>query len=520
MLHHPTALLIALAVLVFLAAIVRLVAGNPASARHRVRILRWRIRLYLRLGPGYANILELAVRWSRLRAVRTGRRARPSLPWWLRMLLPVTAYAVRLGRAHLGRRVIASMEDQTLVLAAPRTGKSGWLADRIIDHPGAVVTTTTRTDLFDNTAPLRGRRGEVHVFNPEGIGGLPSTFRWNPLRGCEQPAVALQRAASFTSATESTGMQDLAFWVGKATSALACLLHAAALADRTMTDVYRWAHGIGDDEPERILSTHSWAAEGWLGPIQEIRRPGRTADSIRMTVTRALSWLADPAVAAATSPGTGEGFDVADFVAGPHTLYMIGTGREEAPIAPLFRAFAEHVHAGCPGCVAKSRCERTPGPAPRMDGGPAPPCTSRCGCCRPNCCAPCPNGGRSSCAATYPPSSSGYGWPGGAETTVVPAGSMWRRGDRCLFARRTGFAHRCRGQAWRMTWPHCLVAMDLAGTKFGQLEWKNWPRSVSSRVRPRTGETRDTPRQPPPGEGSVPRPRRPWDPPADSGDHK
>ena len=65
-------MLIALAALVFLAAMVRLVAGNPASARHRVRVLRWRIRLYLRPGPGYANILELAVRWSRLRAVRTG----------------------------------------------------------------------------------------------------------------------------------------------------------------------------------------------------------------------------------------------------------------------------------------------------------------------------------------------------------------------------------------------------------------------------------------------------------------
>jgi len=145
-------------------------------------------------------------------------------------------------------------------------------------------------------------------------------------------------------------MQDLAFWVGKATSALACLLHAAALADRTMTDVYRWAHGIGGDEPERILSAHPWAAEGWLGPIQEIRKPGRTADSIRMTVTRALAWLADPAVAAATSPGPGEGFDVADFVSGRSTLYMIGTGREEAPIAPLFRAFAEHVHAGAAFC--------------------------------------------------------------------------------------------------------------------------------------------------------------------------
>jgi type IV secretion system protein VirD4 len=344
--HHLTELLIALAVLAILAAAARLVFGSPGAARNRVRILRWRIRLYLRPGPGYANILELAVRWSRLRAVRIGRRSRPSLPWWARMLLPVTAYAVRLGRAQFGRRVIAGMEDQTLVLAAPRTGKSGWLADRIIDHPGAVVTTTTRTDLLENTSLLRGRNGVLHVFNPEGIGGLLSTFRWNPLQGCEQPAIALQRAASFTAATESKGLQDMAFWVGKAASALACLLHAAALDGRTMSDVYRWAHGIDDSEPEQILSLHPGAAEGWLGPVQEIRKPGKTADSIRMTVTRALAWLADPAVAAATSPGPGEGFDVADFTAGSNTLYMIGTGREEASIAPLFRAFAEYVHIG------------------------------------------------------------------------------------------------------------------------------------------------------------------------------
>src|ERR1035441_10481487 len=65
-----------------------------------------------------------------------------------------------------------------------------------------------------------------------------------------------------------------------------------------------------------------------------------------MTVPRALSSDADPAVAAATSPGPDEGFDVAEFVSGANTLYLIGTGREEASIAPLFRAFAEYVHAG------------------------------------------------------------------------------------------------------------------------------------------------------------------------------
>ena len=32
-------------------------------------------------------------------------------------------------------------------------------------------------------------------------------------------------------------------------------------------------------------------------------------------------------------------------MSGRNTLYMIGAGRDEAPIAPLFRAFAEYVHA-------------------------------------------------------------------------------------------------------------------------------------------------------------------------------
>src|ERR1039457_4685476 len=126
-------------------------------------------------------------------------------------------------------------------------------------------------------------------------------------------------------------MLDMAFWIGKASSALASLLHAAALDGRTMSDVYQWAHGIDGSVPEQILVAHPGAAEGWLGPIYEIRKPGKTADSIRMTVTRALAWLADPAVAAACTPGPGEKFDVTDFVTGRNTLYMIGSSREEAP---------------------------------------------------------------------------------------------------------------------------------------------------------------------------------------------
>jgi hypothetical protein len=136
----------------------------------------------------------------------------------------------------------------------------------------------------------------------------------------------------------------MAFWIGKASSALASLMHAAALDGRTMHDVYEWGTP-GRFCPRAHPLRSSSAASGWLGPIQEIRRPGRTADSIRMTGPAHSP--GSPIRPSRQRPRLARArFDVADFVSGRNTLYMIGTGREEAPIAPLFRAFAEYVHAG------------------------------------------------------------------------------------------------------------------------------------------------------------------------------
>ena len=54
----------------------------------------------------------------------------------------------------------------------------------VIDAPGAVLVTSTRTDLHELTAALRTRRGPVYVFNAVGLGDLPSTITFNPLTGC------------------------------------------------------------------------------------------------------------------------------------------------------------------------------------------------------------------------------------------------------------------------------------------------------------------------------------------------
>lgn len=323
---------------------VRRQIGRGAMERHRSWAMRRRIWLRLRPGDGFATHTEMWVRWSKLHAAFThGRRARPSMGRWACLTTRATDYAVRFGRAWWFKRVFGRMQDHTLILAPPQMGKSGMLADRILDHPGPVICTSTRDDLYRNTAGERYRRGPVHVFNPLGIGGVPSTFGWDIIGGCADPATAIRRAQDLTG-DYPTG--DMKWWQSKASASLAALLHAAALADwhATVTDVYEWVNGFGDSMAEEILTNAPGASVPLRSILGEIRKNGKTADSVRATISESLTWVAIPALASAATPPPGDGFEVDEFITSCGVLYMIAPGTETAPVAPLFQAFVQHVH--------------------------------------------------------------------------------------------------------------------------------------------------------------------------------
>jgi hypothetical protein len=62
-------------------------------------------------------------------------------------------------------------------------------------------------------------------------------------------------------------------------------------------------------------------------------------------MSRALSFMADPALAASVLPGPGDGFDIPAFLDGTGTVYLIAEAvSEEAPVAPLFAAMAAEIH--------------------------------------------------------------------------------------------------------------------------------------------------------------------------------
>jgi type IV secretion system protein VirD4 len=317
--------------------------GARAMERNRARAMRWRSRCRLRPGPGFASLAELGTQWSRIAAAHRGGRARPGLTWIQRMVATAaTGYALRLGRAQWGKRVFGSMEANWLLIAPPRKHKSGMLADWILDWPGAAIATSTRADLFSLTAGRRWRHGPVFVFNPYQVGEVPSTFGWDVVAGCADPAEAFLRAdAIIGPRTMAAG--DMAWWQDKAAIALAALLHAAALSGRTVLDIWDWANREGDAAGGSALARHPAASRQLRSVFAEATRDGRSPDSIRMTMAKSLTWVADPAVAAMVHGPAAGPFDADTFAASGGTLYMIAAGAAGATIGPLFRCFTDYV---------------------------------------------------------------------------------------------------------------------------------------------------------------------------------
>jgi type IV secretion system protein VirD4 len=311
--------------------------------RFRVRVMRLRLHLRLHPGRGHASVFELWLRWGRLAAFRRSGRSRRSLTVWRRICCP-DQHSLVLGRVHYRHSLRVPLEEHVLVKAPPRTGKTGLLARIILHYPGPVVSTTTKNDVFQLTSGIRSRLGPVHVFNPQRVGGVPSTFRWNPVAGCQDPATAIRRADGFAHAVNMSGTEDGSFWSSKASDYLRCLFHAAAVAGGDMRLVSRWA--LGNAEPAEELLARA-GAEQLAAELAELRSEAqKTAATIKMVLSRALGFMTDPALARSVLPG-GEsaGVDIGGFLREAGTLYLIAESEhDDSPIAPLFAAMAGEVH--------------------------------------------------------------------------------------------------------------------------------------------------------------------------------
>ena len=279
---------------------------------HRARHLRIRLHLRLHPGKGFAHAFSLHLRWSRFAVLRRSGRIRPALPLRYRFLDP-REHSVFLGRAHYRHGLRVPLEEHLLAMAPPRTYKTAFLADVILRYPGPVIATSTKPDVYALTSAVRAQLGPVHVFNPQHIGAVPSTFCWSPVDGCQDPATAIRRADAFAFAVSQKGVEDGTFWSAKASRLPARLLPRRR--PRRLRPARRRRLGLRPDPhiPEQILATAG--AHQWAYTLAELRSEAhKTAATVRMVMSRALAFMADPDLAASVLPAPGTGFDIPAFL--------------------------------------------------------------------------------------------------------------------------------------------------------------------------------------------------------------
>jgi type IV secretion system protein VirD4 len=260
-----------------------------------------------------------------------------------------TDVGYRIGLSR-GAEIWTSVEDSTLVIGPPRSGKGAHIViNAILDAPGSVVATSTRPDNLTATFRARQQIGPVAVFDPQKLAaGVPAGLRWSPIRGCEDPLTAMIRATGLAAGTglaAAGGVDGGGFWEAKTRTALQALLHAAALDRRSPGELFRWTldPAAAHDAVSILLSTPT-AATGWGDSLQAmLESDPRTRDSIWQGVSLSLGALADPRVLDAVSPSEGEGFDPEEFIRRNGTLYLLATGAGSNNSAALVSALVEDV---------------------------------------------------------------------------------------------------------------------------------------------------------------------------------
>jgi type IV secretion system protein VirD4 len=188
----------------------------------------------------------------------------------------------------------------------------------------------------------------VKVFDPTTATGFASSS-WSPLRAANTVTGAQKAARALADAAPQGGAENLNFFLALARQLLWPILYAAAVGDRTMSDVVRWVltqdrpaddhqrgevFAILDEELAGADTARRTGAANALTAINAVwQLDERTRGSTYATCQTMIEPWQDPEVAATA---TGCDIDLAWLLAGNNTLYICAPTHEQQRLATVF----------------------------------------------------------------------------------------------------------------------------------------------------------------------------------------
>ncbi len=244
------------------------------------------------------------------------------------------------GRPYLGvigkmpaRTLAAELEVQPMVVAPPRAGKSsGFVVPWLLDHHGPALVLSTKRDIYDATAPYRRGLGRVWVYDPFGDRASAGFTPLVPARSWPSAIRAGEALASAAHPDSSNAANE--FWDKEAASMLAPLLHAAALAGESMSELVRWLDAR--DFTDAISCLKGAGASAAADQLEGVsRRDERNRETTVMSALNLLRAYRYPQVAkCAVGDLTPERF----LDGNANTIYVVAAGHDQDALRPVILA--------------------------------------------------------------------------------------------------------------------------------------------------------------------------------------
>jgi type IV secretion system protein VirD4 len=263
------------------------------------------------------------------------------------------------GRLYLGsigkapaRTLASEPEIHPMLIAPQRSGKTaGFVIPWLLEHDGpALVLSTKRHDVYRYTAPWRRGLGRVWVYDPFGDEESAGFSPLVPARTWSGAIRAGEALASAAHPDQANAANE--FWDKEAASMLAPLLHAAALAGASMSDLVRWLDAR--DFTSAIAALKDAGASAAADQLEGVsRRDERNRETTVMSALNLLRAYRYPQVAAsATGDLTPERF----LDGRPNTIYVVVAGHDQEALRPVILSLVSAIYeAG----ITKARREGT-----------------------------------------------------------------------------------------------------------------------------------------------------------------
>ncbi|MDX2573656.1 type IV secretory system conjugative DNA transfer family protein, partial [Streptomyces scabiei] len=233
------------------------------------------------------------------------------------------------------------------VVLGPAESRRPLAVQAVREAEGPVLVVTSDPTVWSETKDARAKLGPVLLYDPAHRCDTPARLHWSPVTGCEDKPTAVARATALLAAIRPSAKIDQAM-ADTAETLLRSYLHAAAIDNRTIRHLHRWAQGGNVQEAVRTLRTNPKAAPGAAGELESAltSHPERR-DIAQQLTARALSALSTVNIRESCTPNRADSLALDSFVREGGTLYVVGDPIEDPkanPSAmPLLTALASSV---------------------------------------------------------------------------------------------------------------------------------------------------------------------------------